>query len=43
MQYVENAALETSMIENLRELIAEQLESCQDEELLDLIWKLLIS
>ena len=43
MQHAENATIETPMIENLRELITEQLQSCQDEELLDLIWKLLIS
>jgi hypothetical protein len=31
------------MLEELRALINEQLQNCEDEELLDLIWKLLIS
>lgn len=30
------------MVEELRKLIIEQLQDCEDEELLDLIWKLLI-
>lgn len=31
------------MIEELRNLINEELQNCEDEELLDLIWKLLVS
>lgn len=30
------------MVEKLRDLITEQIQNCEDEELLDLIWKLLI-
>lgn len=30
------------MVEELRKLIIEQLQDCEDEGLLDLIWKLLI-
>lgn len=43
MQYTENTASTNLIKENLRELIIEELQSCEDEELLDLIWKLLIS
>lgn len=30
------------MVEKLRDLITELIQNCEDEELLDLIWKLLI-